>query len=235
MTRTRIQQKISQFQAHWRMTALFSSFIMRYRKGTTMKRSTRILLAAAGLIILALALFNLDFRASQSNARNEHQTIKSTSGDGLPFAMRDRPVLVVSVTGDPALVRALQPRLLTTLRDSGRFREVRLLDDLTLRAEHPYLMVRVMEKDVLWTPVFGRAQVRLQTGFGSNGDMGHVLSEDAVIYSSEDGPGIHSSGDYKLADQSMGLLTYPGYHSQLADNLVSRISEDTVQLFNAVP
>jgi hypothetical protein len=69
-------------------------------------------------------------------------------------------------------------------------------------------------------------------GFGSNGSMGHVLSEQPTVFSSAEGPGIFAEAKYTLTDTTLGILSFPGYNSLLANEFAKKIGAAVGDLYN---
>ncbi len=190
----------------------------------------RWILALALLLVAALFAF-VDFRLAWSRTKIEHEGVTTAIDEGLPYLMRDRSNLALSVTGARSLNPALQKKVLAALRDTVSA-DVTLLPDIRLDAGRPYVMVRVLETKGFWTPLFATSRVVVQMGFGSNGSMGHVLSEHPPAYSNTDGPGIFAEAKYTLTDTSLGILSFPGYNSLLANEFAAKISAAVGDLYN---
>lgn len=194
-----------------------------------MKRKTTLIILTALLLVLALAFLDVRLAVSRDYVAND--STKATAGEGLPYAMRGENHISIAVTGDGYLAPALERKLAAALRASGKFAEVKVVPASSLKEDEPYLRVEVEDRSFFWTPVFATGKVAVKTGFGSNGSVDHAFSSSPSVFTSAEGPGIHTSAAYALQDTAFGLMTYHGYASLLADQFAGRIVPSLLELY----
>jgi len=192
-------------------------------------RNRRLWMVLGGIVALCAAFLFLSFRASVSNTQAEKNSVSMSSGDRLPDAMQRRDKISIAVVGEGPLVSTLQDALAAEIRKSG-MGEFELVPGIEPAFPNPVLIVKVGNPSLIWTPFFATSQFSIEAGFASNGDT-TFMGDTPITYNSIDGPTLNMSADYKISDQSWGLISLPGYHQFLAEYLAKQIVASLKDLY----
>lgn len=186
-----------------------------------MKKWLWVLLGAIGFFWAAF--WYLDFRiaASSTQAEKNITTTGLGMGDGLPDAMQRRGKINLALVGEAPLIAALQKVLPVAMKDA-RIAELELVQGIEPKYQSPVLVVKVDSLNLLWTPFFATSQITIQAGYSSTGDT-TLIGETPVTISNQNGPALAMYGEYKVSDRSWGLISRPGYHQHLANDLAKQI------------
>jgi hypothetical protein len=186
-------------------------------------KKINILLTSIVLVVLLTAGFLLlDFHAAHSqnhiNSNVSTYAISLQEGERLP---PNQP-LVVSITGSGALANAFRQELVQRLQASPEFSNVNLYGAPIETMGRPALHIEIIRDAVIWTPVYGRANLTFQVSFASDGGVPWRGTETAVM-SNEKGPVVRLNGTFEQADFTFGLLSRPAYMRLLSESAAEQI------------
>src|SRR5512140_917616 len=131
----------------------------------------------AAVIVLAVLLSGSAFILANFSAMSSHTEHNSTlaSADGSQPWNSAQTALYVS--GSEQMKRALQAELARLLQGRAEYGEIRVLKALTDRTDLPYLFVEVQPQELLWTPVYARAGLKVNLAYASDGDISFRLTQ----------------------------------------------------------
>jgi hypothetical protein len=182
-----------------------------------------------GILVGILFLF-LDFHIARSRTNSGFTLSTASAGEGLPGSMQEPPVLSIAVVGDSRYSHALGSVLKEQLQAAPYIAGVNLLDSSPDHADAPYLFVDPGDLDILWTPVYARADLTVQAALASDGDVS-LRGQQPVELDSQDGPVIKSEGDFNVQDFTWGLISRPAYYNLIARRVSGEIQRALEPLF----
>jgi hypothetical protein len=185
-----------------------------------------ILVAVIGLIALtapALILANFSSMTSQM----EHNSSLATSTGSIDPAQPIYPQMTgLVVTGDERLAAALRDQIVRQLQGSPAFGQIQVLSGIVERVDFPILLIEITQKEILWTPIYARANLQINLAYASNGDISFRLTRPTEFKQTGSETSIQRSGQYTFSDVSWGIISSPGYIDYLAREIVRPISND---------
>lgn len=194
-----------------------------------MKKWLWVLLASIALV--CAAFWYLNFRIAVSNTQVEKSISTTGMGiaDELPDAMQHRTKISLALVDEGPLIAALQKALVMEMNNAG-IADLELVQGIEPRYQSPVLIIKVVNPDLFWTPLFATSQFTVQAGYSSIGDTS-FMEETPVTVSTQDGPALIMFGEYKVSDRSWGLISRPRYHEILADYLAREIVTTLKELY----
>jgi hypothetical protein len=186
--------------------------------------SLLLILLIAGIVFLAL-----NFRLAQSQANSGYNLSTGRSGDELPLAMRQSPSLTVAVMGEGPLADALRQVLERQLVSNPQLAFVDVFEGAPETVYGPYLLLEPQTVEVVWTPVYARADLEVAIDFDSAGDL--TSRGTPYIFSSEEAPQIKSGGEIRVENTAFGLISRPGYYTMLAELVVNETDRAIIEIY----
>jgi hypothetical protein len=183
-----------------------------------------IIVIVAASLVAGFSL--LSFRAISSQTGRDSSLASSTGGIHSDTARPAAPATTVTVGGDEHLRRSLMAELTRQLGQAPNFGQIQPLETAVDRAETPYLYVEVSRYDILWTPVYGRANLVIKVAYAANGDVSFRHTEPTEFHFEGQLPSLKSSGKYTFSDVSWGIMSLPGYQDFLAGQIATAILSD---------
>jgi hypothetical protein len=182
--------------------------------------SLPLLILLLTILLLAIAFLALDFKAARSSTRADSQVNTIRSGEGY----NERPPLVIYVQAPGNLAGPLQQALFNRVGTAAPFSTIRITETPASEPGSAALVVIVDRRTYIWTPVYATADLGVQVAFASDGqvewvDLGEI---DTVMQTS---PAVRLSGEFDFADNTVGLVSHPGYRSHIAGQISDRITE----------
>lgn len=178
-------------------------------------------IAVACLIVL-LAVSNwVDFRLMRSQTAAESTVAASHSPSG---AVPDVAVTVLRVEGNERLQRSLEAELREALTGLQGVGAVKPAGSAEVGADSAHIVVRFLDSEFFWTPLFARSQVSVRVAYSSNGETSFIDSETPDFTGGvSDTPTVRFVANYSQHDFSWGLVSRPGYESYLAGQIAARV------------
>jgi len=131
----------------------------------------------------------------------------------------------VAVEGDGAFAEALREALRAELWDGNpQIGNVEMVDGAPEAAGKTYLRIEIVSEQIVWTPVYSRAEVETRVTFSSDGDVSW-RDQRPVMMTSEDGPIVKADGQAAVDDTSWGLVSLPGYRNLVARALAAEVNQ----------
>lgn len=178
-------------------------------------------LVLAVLAVLALAFALLDFRIARSQTRANTQGGTGTAGERQDIGQLHGQKLILFVEEQEPFSDALRRQLRPALADSDLFGEVEVVTDFDQQMPEATLVVRVNRADILYTPVFARADIEAELFYSSNGDLSFI-ERGSFVFQREEGDRVEvqSRQTAELADETIGVISGPAYMNHLARETV---------------
>ena len=190
-----------------------------------MSRRQWFLVAVALVVILVSGLLFLDLRLARSRTAGDRGIGTYRGGDKLPPKMANAPVVSVAVEGDGAFAEAFRDALRAELwGNNPHIGNVEMVDGAPDAAGDIYMRIEIVREEIVWTPVYARAEVETRMAFSSDGDVSWRVQKPVVMTGGEV-PIVKADGQVGLADKSWGLLSLPGYRHLVAKALAAQYSE----------
>ena len=183
-------------------------------------------------VFVAFAFLFLNFHIARSLTNSRYNSSTASAGERIPASMQDSPVLSIAVLGDKCFSRALPSALQEQLQNDPMISTVKLLDTAADKAAGPYLLVDPNDLNILWMPVYARANLQIQAAFASDGDVS-FRGKQPVELNLQAGPVIKFEGDIRIQDVSWGLISRPAYCDLLAKDTAEEIQRALDPLFQA--
>lgn len=181
----------------------------------------RALVIAGLIVLLAAALLLVDFRLMHGQFNAEHMVSTIAFGrEGQQQIVLGQDVDLY-FQGTDLFTRSMVRPFIHALEQNPAVGEVHLLEGLPQKADHPVMVVRVDQSNLLWLLVYGRAQIKLHMSYATNGEVDWM--DDKVVASL---PGPYSkwiSGEFTGSDNSFGLISLPGYTGYLGQQFGEKI------------
>ncbi len=192
-----------------------------------MKSRCWIILGIGIAVLIALMggliLVNFSAMSSQTNLESEMATSTGGSQTGQPF---NPPKTGLLVTGENQLAPALQNQIIHVLQSEPAFGQIEVLTGIIDRIDYPLLLIEIDRQEILWTPIYGRANLKVNVAYASDGDVSFRLTQPTKFTNSSDQPSLKRSGNYTIFDVSWGIITRPGYMNYLAKEIARHITAD---------
>lgn len=189
------------------------------------------LLAIALLVLLAAALFLLDFRflrgelATESSAQTFAFSVEEESR--LPLEQE----LALYVQAPPPLREELAGALEGTLVANPFFGDVALREAPLQPVEEAFLLVDVAEpQSLFWSPFYTATALTLDVAYASDGAVDWI-DEDPVRLQSGDAadPVVRLRAEQAVSGAACGLISRPAYHAYVARELARQINTSLAQ------
>lgn len=173
------------------------------------------------VIVLALALTVLDLRLAKSQTNSDFSVASSRPGpDGAAYQPQTT-YLFIEPNG--RLAAALREEFGRRLGYAPQVGQFELVDDPDAHAGQPLAYIEIEQQRINWYGVTAKADVRAELAYSSNGDLYFRGQEPVAFVSPDDGARWQLSGRYTIADTTSGLISLPGYHALLAEQLADQI------------
>ena len=164
-----------------------------------MKRS-RIWIILGGLVALAVLFLFVNFHLSFNQNRVSRNSVTTSIGEEQAAALQQRDNLLVIVEGKGGLVGALQQSARAQISAAGIINPV-ITEAVEPGNTNPVLLIKIAERNVFWTPVFGTSNVQVLAGFNSSGDL-EKIQNLPLKSTNMNGANTMMSGEYKLKSSS---------------------------------
>ncbi len=194
-----------------------------------MKRN-RIWILLGGLILLTVLFSLANFHLSFSKNSVSRNSVTTGIGADMPAAVQQRDNIMVIVEGKGGMVTALEKALRSQISAGGIANPV-ITEAVEPGNKNPVLLVKIADKQVFWTPVYGSSNVQALVGYASNGDL-ELIQNLPLENTNLSGASIMMSGEYKLTGRSFGFISLPGYHRMLAQAIVASIMLDLQAIYS---
>ena len=133
-----------------------------------MSRRQWFLVAVALVVILVSGLLFLDLRLARSRTAGDRGIGTYRGGDKLPPKMANAPVVSVAVEGDGAFAEAFRDALRAELwGNNPQIGNVEMVDGAPDAAGDIYMRIEIVREEIVWTPVYARAEVETRMAFSS--------------------------------------------------------------------
>jgi hypothetical protein len=193
-----------------------------------MKSKRRVIFWIAIILVIALsapALILANFSAMSSQIVHD-STLATSTGSAQPGVPIHSAKTGLVVKGDSRLAWALQNQIITHLQNYPAFGQLQLLDRMDEQANDPILLLEIAPQDIFWTPIYARANLRVNVSYASDGDISFRLSQPVEFKHTSDQTVVKKSGSYTFTDTSWGLISNPGYLDYLAREIARPIAAD---------
>jgi hypothetical protein len=193
-----------------------------------MKSKRRIIFWIAIFLMIALfapALILVNFSAMSSQMAHD-STLATSTGSTQPGLLINPAKTGMVVTGDIRLARALQNQIAGQLQNNPAFGQLQLLDGIDEQAKYPILLIEIASQEIFWTPIYARANLKVNVSYASDGDVSFRLSQPVEFKHTSDQTVEKRSGSYTFIDTSWGLISNPGYLDYLAREIARPIAAD---------
>lgn len=190
-----------------------------------MRRDRIALIALLLSVALVAAFLWLDFRATKSETRDESRvsTFSSGTGEGARLQMGQR--LALQVVGADEIARSLHLDLMRQLPNSPYIGQVLPLAHGAERAVgSAALVVEWRGRDLLWTPLYGRARVGVTVSYSSDGDLSW-RHQFPVHMGNLNGPMVRVRGEIDVVDTTWGLASRRAYQRHVVEQVAATVSK----------
>jgi len=186
---------------------------------------TPLLILLFVILLLAVIFLAVDFKAAGSTTRADSQLATIRSGDHYDQS----PPLVVYVEAPRNLEDHVRQALFNQLGTIIPWATMKLIDtpeptsgSEAFPADSAALVVVVDRPIYIWTPVYARADLRVRVAFASDGRVDwNQLGEVETV--TQDSPTVRVSGELGIQDRTVGLISFPGYRSHIAQEISDRV------------
>ena len=190
--------------------------------------SKRRIIGWAGItmvIALIAAAFVLANFSAMSSHMERNSTLSSMGSNPNNQALTPSKTGLL-VPGESRLARSLEKQLAGQLNTQPKFGQIQAVGELLEPAGYPVLMAEIEPQQMLWTPIYARANVKVTIFYDSNGDIS-LKPEDATKMKFIGAElTIQRSGEYTFTDVSWGVMSRPAYLDYLAREISKQIAAD---------
>jgi len=184
----------------------------------------------ASLIVLVIllagsALILASFSSMTSRLESSSQLATSTGSQNTLTQLKN-PETTLYVSANSRLKSALQAELTRLLQGRPEFGQIRVIESAPDQAGLPLLWIEVEPNDILWTPFYARAALKVNVGYASDGDVSFRQTTPAEFKHTGDQLTVKRSGSYAFSDASWGLISNPGYMDYLGRVIAGAIVAD---------
>lgn len=198
----------------------------------TLRKSKWLWSVLGSLILIGMAFWFFNFRASVSNTQSDKTIIKTSLGEELPYPIQRREKISIIVDGDSLLDRLLRGALEVEMKRTALV-EIEAVKEPAHTFPNPVMVIKVSKPVIIWTPFLATSQFSVQTSYASTGDT-IFIGDPPLTLDNKNGPALTMSAEYKIQDRSWGLISRPGYHQLLADYLAKNIIATLKDLYQGV-
>jgi hypothetical protein len=186
-----------------------------------MKRSYGIALV---LVALLAAFSLLHFRLMSSQTAHNDRVAGFHPSDAGDAAALLPTTTTLHVDAGGRLSKPLEKALAGALQNQPVVGSLRLAGSDAGAPGPAVLSITVDEQDYFWSPLYARSELAVRVAYATNGDIAFSQEATPHFRSTSDSPAIQLLGDYALSDASWGLVSKPGYHDYLADQIANTIA-----------
>jgi hypothetical protein len=193
----------------------------------TMTKRTFVAFLLLLLVLLAAALILLDFRALRGQTGVQSQVSTYSFGYEEGTSMRNDQHLTVYINAGDDIREALAEALRDALADNSFFSNISVATLPARPSDDSVLVVTVAPHNLLWTPVYGRADLTVSVAYASDGAVAWI-DEEVVTLTNEDTatvPVTRVRGEFQVEDSAYGIFSRPGYLHYLSDEIAGGIDE----------
>jgi hypothetical protein len=101
-----------------------------------------------------------------------------------------------------------------------------VVETLSDNAGLPLLFIEVEPQDLLWTPIYARAGLKVNVSYASDGDVSFRQTQPVEFKHTSEQLTVKRSGIYTFSDASWGLISNPGYMDYLGRVIAGAIATD---------
>lgn len=185
-------------------------------------RRTLIVVIVVGLVLAAFWWLDFRIAASQNQVSSEVVTGSNAAAKEALSASGGR-TLRLYVDGDDALSRSIEVGLANHPDLRPYFSQIDRVDSLSEVHDGYLLVIETGERDFLWTPVYGRAEMAAHLAFSSNGDVSWRGGNVFDMTNKE--PTVMTKGTYNITDSTTGVISHKAYESHLGQRLAITIGK----------
>ena len=187
-------------------------------------KNKRLWVVLGGIVLAGAAFLLLNFRLAVSSTQANKLVFTTDSGDQLLTPMQGNDKISMVLVGGGPLVRPLQKALMKQMDEAG-IGEIELVQELEPGHQNPFLVVKVLRPNPIWTPFFAMSGIPIHAGYASNGDMTFMKAAETTHTSvaSPDRSVLTMYAECEVNDRSLGLISRAGYHQFLADYFAQEI------------
>ncbi len=184
--------------------------------------------------VLAGAFWWLDFRAASSESRAERQVTTYGSGaSSRAEGVQPKVDLALYVSGSGDL-KPLREALVRQLQSGPRVGQVTTLAERPERSDCPVLGVEVGGGEVLWTPVYARADLSVDFVYTSDGDLSW-RGQKPVVMPGGGRPTVWADGRLRVVDATRGVTSRRAYQRHLGEQIAGEVSKSLDQVLASHP
>ena len=177
------------------------------------------------VLLSGFALILVNFSSMTSQLEHNSQMVSSSgSQNALPQLNNSKTALYVNA--NDRLKNALQIEVTRLLQGRPEFGQIEVVESLENNAGLPLLVVEVEPQDLLWTPIYARAALKVNVAYASDGDVSFRQTVPVEFKHTTDQLTVKRSGIYTFNDASWGLISNPGYMNYLGRVIAAAIAND---------
>jgi hypothetical protein len=200
-----------------------------------MRRNQSVTLTLTVTLALVAAMLLVNASVATSETRADASISAASSRGNASIIVTPQPRLWLYVHGDDSVTDAFSDELQDRLNRVSAFAGITPIETPPTESNHPALAVGITERDILWLPIYGRAQVTVRFAYAS--DTGNVSWQsepvrDFVI--SGDAPVVRIHGKVTIIDTTRGIISRPAYLEHLGTALAretqARLEEELARI-----
>jgi len=198
-------------------------------------RKNQAAIIAGFCVLFLIGMVALDLHLAFSNTNADHQTSKYTLGFKAGEAAPQVKNLSFRVDGSGVFPDRLRKELAVDLSNNPAFMgNAQSIKERTIDIENPILVVEIQSKRLLWTPIYSQAELSINFGYSSTGDI-RWKYDDKDVVEMQESPSVFVEGDVIIQDKSFGFMTWRGYQNLLAGIAARHINTTLAQQLTANP
>lgn len=178
------------------------------------------------VIALSASAFILVNFSAMSSQMAHDSTLVSSAGTTQSIQPINPTKTGLLVTGENRLAGALQNQIIHQLQSNPAIGQFQVFNGSIDRVNYPVLLIEIEAEELLWTPMYARAILKVYVSYASDGDISFRLNQPAYFQYTGDQPAIKQSGVYAISDISWGIISSPGYINYISREIAQFIVAD---------
>ena len=196
-------------------------------------RKNQVIMMGLICLLIIIGMIIIDVHLVVSNTSTNHQIHKFTLGIKAGESAPQAHNLYFYLEGSGVLSKRLRKEIPINLSNNPAFiGNTNLLKENTQNIEKPLLIVEVKTKNLIWTPVYSRADLSIDFGYSSTGNLTWKYDNQDIV-KMQKSPSANIDCEITILDNSFGLMTWRGYQNLLAEIAAHHINTNLAQQLTA--
>jgi hypothetical protein len=182
------------------------------------------------LLVLTAFFLVLDFHLIRGQFNIERVISTASFGRDGELTIDYEQEMDFYVLGAPRFENVFSSAISSQLSANQFIGEIKTKQNEPAPAKDSILIIRFEDQRLFWTPVFSSNTIKVKVYYSTDGDVSWI--DDDVIRSKAGPYTIWLLGTLDIQDRSCGLMSLPGYHRYLGQQLGKDIAQSLENSLN---